>query len=290
MEKYTKFSDKATGISPFMPIPNNNGSRSPALIPLKVLVSIARTIGSLPFLILLALIPINGIQSLLLRAVLFICGLLSYEVNIQGVKRAKDTTGFLPVKNEVYFVNFTSMMDYFILWLISKDSFVVLIPDVSGKLTKFNTLSFISRALCGDDSITGSEFTFNELTNKIVYIFPEGTTSNGKSIVPFTLTETQWKSFYTDLCQDKKTHKIKTIFLKLYPSHLTTPLNLNTLQYLYRLLSEPSINYKIRINFVEDQTLLKVKNAFAYNGKAKILQGVDLNSKKEFAKVFRGRR
>lgn len=301
MERYTQFRDKATGISPFLPVLQTNvigvNKRDDLLKTLKLdvalsfLIFIVKLVFVIPILIL-CLITLGQVHYLN-RCLLFVMGLYSYELSIQNLKsRTNISKNFYPSKNEVFLVNFTSPLDLCVLKLISNDDFVILIPNSKGDLVEISYLEFIQQSLKGDVLDKIEKIDYNKITNKIIYIFPEGTTSNGKAILPFLLTQDSLNNFISNF----NPLKIKTLGIKLYPSTLTTPLNYSIQSYLYKLLTLLSFEIKIRINSPneldsKDSNLLKLRNSFTNNGKFKLISNeLDFNKKQKFIESYVGRR
>ncbi len=301
MERYTQFRDKATGISPFLPVLQTNvigvNKRDDLLKTLKLnvalsfLIFIVKLVFVIPILIL-CLITFGQVYYLN-RCLLFVMGLYSYELSIQNLRsRTNINKNFYPNKNEVFLVNFTSPLDLCVLKLISNDDFVILIPNLKGDLVEISSLEFIQQSLKGDVLNKIEKIDYNKITNKIIYIFPEGTTSNGKAILPFLLTQDSLDNFISNF----NPLKIKTLGIKLYPSTLTTPLNYSIQSYLYKLLTLLSFEIKIRINSPneldsKDSNLLKLRNSFTNNGKFKLISNeLDFNKKQKFIESYVGRR
>lgn len=312
MERYTQWRDKATGISPFLPVLHTNVigvSETPVgnvikTAKLDVLFSIIlftlKIVLVAPFVILSIVLSfvfgerkISGLN----RFILLITGLTSYELTIQNLKAKNLNKSFYPNKNEVYLVNFSSPLDFFLLSILSNDEFVILVPNSKGNLQILTSWNFIKKSLSGYEQDDGTNpIDYTKLENKIVYIFPEGTTSNGKAILPFALTQTKFDEFISKLNQDKKTHKIKTIGIKYYPSTLVTPLKYSTFGYIYKLLTLLSYSGKIRINIpnelnAQDTNLAKIRQSFTNNGKFKLVSSeLNIDSKIKFIENYVGRR
>lgn len=320
MERYTQFRDKATGISPFLPVLHTSvigGSDSGVgnlikTIKLDVIVSVVlftvRSTLAIPLLVVSSVLScILGKSSVVVvvlnRIILFIMGLTSYELTIQNLKAKNlNRSSFYPKKNDVFFVNFTSPLDIALLSLISNDEFVILIPNSQGNLEQIHSSwKFIKLSLCGhqQQQLGGGikPLDYRTLQNKIIYIFPEGTTSNGKAILPFLLQQSKFQDFMNGLSQGgKNTYKIRTLGIKLYPSTLVTPLNYSIGSYIYKLLSTVSFSAKLRINIpneldLGETDLVKLRSSFTNNGKFKLVSSeLGVDSKVKFLESYVGRR
>jgi hypothetical protein len=271
MEKYTQFRDKATGISPFMPT-------TTAQSPLK------QALGGVLFVVKLNLLLV--ISPLLLAPFLndyiwklafFILGAFSWDMHIQGVKRQSQLSQFYPATGELYMVNYTSPLDFLVLRSLCSD-FIIAIPNQEGHLRSYNTSQFLLRSM--GLNTQGSQF-INTKT-KPIFIFPEGTTSNGKSLLRFKLDDKEWAPL-------AKEYKVKTLAIKLIPSNLITTLPIEKAQYIYNVLSTPSIGFKIRIGFVQGDSLQHVRDTFNFNAKLKPVS-LGWDDKLEFMKTFKRRR
>ncbi|CCH42818.1 hypothetical protein BN7_2363 [Wickerhamomyces ciferrii] len=312
MERYTQWRDKSTGISPFLPILQSNvlgyneSSIGKIIKNFKIdlvgsfILVLIKVVVILP-LLLLSLV-IGGIIGhgqiwWLNRLILSISGLTSYELTIQNLKSKNLNKSFYPSKGDVFLCNFSSPLDLITLYLISNDDFVILLPNTKGGLSIQSISQFLKKSISGVllDEID-SLIDYKQLENKIIYIFPEGTTSNGKSILPFKLNQTYFNEFINNLQSDKKTHKIRTLGLKYYPSTLVTPISYSSWSFLFKILSQLTYNVKARINFPNqlnsiDTDLNKLRLSFTNNGKFKLVSDeLDINSKKAFIENYIGRR
>lgn len=313
MERYTQWRDKATGISPFLPVLHTNVigvSETPIgnlikTAKLDVLFSIVlftvKAVLVAPFVILsfvLSLFLGKSKIASLNRFILFITGLTSYELTIQNLKAKNLNKSFYPKRGDVFLVNYSSPLDFFLLSILSNDEFVILVPNAKGQLQLVTSWGFIQKSLSGYEQDEGANYKidFGNLQNKIIYIFPEGTTSNGKAILPFPLNQTIFDDFISKLNEDKKTHKIRTIGIKLYPSTLVTPLQYSSFGYIYKVLTLLSYSAKIRINIpneldAQDTNLDKIRQSFTSNGKFKLVTPeLNIDAKIKFIENYVGRR
>lgn len=301
MERYTQFRDKATGISPFMPVTQSSvvGVSDSALQQF-LKTSKLDKIGSFIFFVIKFIIstPI-GLLSVLFSNILgyslvkplsslylTLVG-VKFEVSIENLKSRQVNSKFYPSKNELYFINFTGPLDLVSLIYLSNDEFVSLIPNKVGILKSFNKYEFLLKSLGFE--IEGSELNYKSLQEKIVYVFAEGTTSNGKAILPFALKQ----ETFNGLLKNLKINKIKSIGIKTVPSTLVTPLKSDKFEYYYKLMINFQINLKLRINNINElnpveDSLIKIRNSFVSNGKFKLVsEEFTVCTKQEFIKTFK---
>lgn len=267
MEKYTQFRDKSTGISPFMPPTVTRSVRSQAINGVLFLVR---------FPVMLILIPLLLIPLLNQYVWKWICSVLgiSIDLNVETIKRKSDVSKFLPRQGELYVVNHTSPLDLLVMRRLS-NKFVILIAD-GGNIKRVSSWQFALKSV--GMSINGKDYT---PSNKdTVFLFPEGTTSNGKALVKFDITDSQWKSLSSQF-------KVKTLAIKMTPSYMCSVMPLVAGEYFFQLLGVPSIHLKLRIGFVQGDTLQYVRDSFDRSGLRSVQLGVQ--EKEEFKKQFLGR-
>ncbi|KAH3688473.1 hypothetical protein WICPIJ_000536 [Wickerhamomyces pijperi] len=308
MEKYSQFRDKATGIAPFWPNSQTSSSflsstNEPTALTaiiefiLKHVTLVIKSVVLLPLCLLSLLFTgslgfTNPITQSLNGLLLVAIGLTSTEYTVENIKtRNINKKVHFPVKGDLLFVNFSTPLDLFVLSTLCNDPFVCLIPTSKGHFKKVSVLEFFHLGLSeGSTTEFGSDFTTAELKGKIIFIFAEGTTSNGKSILPFSLSQAQFTQFYNELTQSNiKISKINTVGMKLTPSYFTTPLHVSSFQYVYRLLTcLTTMNFKIRLNTVNELKPLeldlpKIRKSFTNSGKFKLVS-LGISEKKEFVK------
>jgi len=320
MERYTQWRDRGTGISPFAPIlQTRNIIEINESIILKfirkfkldkiilMILFIIKVIIISPFLIIsLILNKIIGLENMICfnRFIMFLTGLISIEFKIENIKKhERITKNFYPSFNEIFFMNFTSPLDFIIMCLISQNEFVILLPNEKGELIQLSSIEFIKKSYLSYDLVDniGEKINFKNLEKKIIYIFAEGTTSNGKSILPFSLNQESFNLFIENfekitLGKTKGNYKINTISVKLYPSSLVTPINISILKWIYKLLTNWRYDIKLKINLPnelnsKEKNLIKIRNSFTNNGKFKLISNdLNIESKKKFIENYVGRR
>ncbi|ODV94986.1 hypothetical protein PACTADRAFT_3872 [Pachysolen tannophilus NRRL Y-2460] len=297
MEKFTNWRDKSTGISPFLQPNNSRVNKSSSLLAKIFFITTGSitAIIKLPILIILLFLFLIlkkiGLGKPILRVLLLLVfNLNEIDVSVNNVKKSqKKLIEFnLPDKNDICVVNYSSPLDCLILYLISKgqhDKMVYLISDNSGNLREYSMLSFMNHALSKPilfkDSNNGIIENLDQYKDKIVFIFPEGTTSNNKSILPFNKNLIK--------ISNTTSRKIKIINLNKSNIYITsmpmTFLRFNT----YNLMNFNEFGkYKVKIFVEEAETAWSVIRKILTNNNKLKLVGEELNieSKVRFIDAF----
>ncbi|SCU83964.1 LAFA_0D07096g1_1 [Lachancea sp. 'fantastica'] len=310
MEKFTNWRDKGTGIAPFVPTP-------PPLLQEKGLTGalnnvkfVLKAICVLP-LVILALVSPCWISKIIWSSILKIMVSWSSQLTTQGVKK-RDQRGELPSADSgIYLANCSSPFDAVALWLLAQGPTAFCVPLTNGKTSRIVQLTFWqfvkfalnNGQLSGDESNFQQVTTVSQLKGHVVYFFAEGTTSNGKSVLPFELNQEAWDDFlglkntgvgssssYSGNNRSTDANvKVHTIHLKINSS-LTTPLRLDKWKYLVRA-STQGVSYKCKIVKSVGTDLSKVRAALVGGDKFRLV-GKELNtdSKRKFIKEFASRR
>ncbi|CAK9438505.1 uncharacterized protein LODBEIA_P27290 [Lodderomyces beijingensis] len=235
MEKFSTWRDKGTGISPFMPqqfpiYQKNRGNLLNRVV--LILVRIPILIVKLPlFIIASVLYSITGLQFLLNFIFIFLFGFNPVEFSVDGVKKSQvqQLQPFTPRKNDIIVTNYTSPLDgYFMSLLAHSSNIVILVPDPSGILYKYNPWSLVNHAF---GQVRGEAVQdLSKLHNKIVFLLLEGTTSNNTAILPFIKLDPKY---------DFKEFRCKSLVMRLYPQYFTLPVaNISSSYYLFELLTD----------------------------------------------------
>ncbi|SCU80041.1 LADA_0B04720g1_1 [Lachancea dasiensis] len=312
MEKFTNWRDKGTGIAPFLPTPPPLSQEKGFEAFGNNVRLIIKLVCTIPI-VLLALITPASISKPLWRIIMqIVCG-WNVQVAIQGVKR-RDQQDKLPCADEIYVVNYSSPLDCLALWFLARGSVSFCIPIVREKAVHIVQLSFwqfitftLNNGQVNNNGTLLPEVTdpAKHLKGRVCYVFAEGTTSNGKSILPFALTQLAWDEFinrrYTSSvgvssssstgfkCQGANSARVQTIHLKINGS-LTTPLKVGFWRYLVRA-STQGVTYKCKISEPVGPDLAQIRTSLAGGDKFKLV-GRDLNleSKRKFVQEFGDRR
>lgn len=309
MEKFTNWRDKGTGIAPFIPTPP----------PLAQEKGLKGFLGGISFVLKLILASPIVLVALLLKwtpayhplckvAIKMIFG-WNLQVSVQGVKSRKQGPQSMPSKGKVYIVNYTSPLDPLVLWFIARGPVAFCVPKPQRKTASLYRLNFweIVQFTLGGSTWGSAQHDFQEiksameLSNYVTYVFAEGTTSNGKSVLPFVVTQQFWNEFLgeptvgssssvkTLTSTASRDAEVRAIHIKINSS-LTTPLRIGAWRYLARASSQ-GVTYKCRISEPLGCDLEKTRVALCGGDKFKLV-GKELNteSKMKFAVEYGSRR
>lgn len=282
MEKYTSWRDKGTGIAPFLPPPVSNPGFG-ALV-FQTLLFVLKLVIILPLLILYGIIQSKSILGWILGFLLR----WKLDVTVQGVKRRElGNPRNYPQKGKLYLCNSTSALDALALDMLAQGSSSFLVPQ-DHTIFKMNRKEYFNFAQNG--SLNAARFgvatgNVRQLKSTVNFMFPEGTCSNGKSVLPFALNETELLDFL-QLSETDRSATLQTIQLKINGS-LVTPLRVNKFKYWTTMYSR-GIHFKIRIN--EPQKLFPLEGLRASlndNNKFKLVsKTLDVESKRRFVQEY----
>ncbi|KAF1830138.1 hypothetical protein BDW02DRAFT_573318 [Decorospora gaudefroyi] len=248
MEKYSQFRDKGTAIAPFLPVPPQ-----PASIiwqPFYLFLFCART----PFVIFFSLLYFLGLEWIsvgrrlkygVLWLMLGIPGVWWVDLQVDGVKRGQlhSAKNNLPKAGTIIASSFTSPLDPLYLAGIFQPIFTRSYPH-NRKVERITLFRAILLAF-SPPSLTPADpsklVTLKQLTsanpNRIICVFPETTTTNGRGILPLAPSL---------LSADGKT-KIYPVNLRYTPQDVTTPVPGGYASWFWRLLSKPTHQMRVRI-------------------------------------------
>ncbi|KAH8653184.1 hypothetical protein BGZ60DRAFT_496872 [Tricladium varicosporioides] len=248
MEKYSQFRDRGSGIAPFFPV-----SSTPAGIYLPVHVFLF--LVKLPFLIAISTTYFLFLQwfplgSLFKKAILWmilgIPGIWWIDLQIDGVKKgslAKKHEGRVPEPGHVIASSFTSPIDSLYLAAIFDPIFTISYPHTR-QVQYISLFGAIFRALAKPQEyppkgarMTDLRTLVAEHPTRVIVVFPECTTTNGRGIMPFS------PSLLTTPSQTK----IFPISLRYTPPDVTTPIPGQYWAFMWNLLSQPSHCIRVRI-------------------------------------------
>lgn len=285
MEKYTSWRDKGTGIAPFLPPPVSDPGIGPLL--LQTLLFFFKLVLLLPLLIAYGVSQSKSILSWILS--FLFCW--KTEIIIQGVKRREWVKSkHYPQKGKLYLCNSTSPLDALALDMMAQGPSCFLVPQ-ENIIYKMNKSQYFHFAL--DGSLDAKKFghevgNIKQLKNSVNFMFPEGTCSNGKTVLPFGLNEACLLDFL-QLPETDSSATLQTIRLKLNVS-LVTPLNVGFLTYCSTLYTR-GVHFKIKIN--ESQKLIPLEGLRASlndDNKFKLVsKALDVESKRRFVQEYSSR-
>lgn len=258
MEKFTNWRDKATGISPFIPV---NTSKSSVLtyIP-KLVVSVFK----LPFFIFLSiLLVLSSIIPVCFKTVSRIYLLLVCNLTTFPPQRTKFG------KNDLVVVNFTSFIDVLIISILEPNSYI-LINDCDLKLRRVSRWQLLRKSISAPNNL-GELVELDQLKGKLIWYFVEGTTSNNKSILKFHIPFTT--------VDGRKLRTMTTI--KSTWCNTVLPISIASLIWKQlSILEKTNLSVKIS-NEIE---LSQVKNSLQLNKLRSV--NLDINDKADFLKKY----
>lgn len=311
MEKYGEYRDSGTGIAPFLPIVLSASAKGGVTTKIfRYAKLVVKLIIALPVLLVYQFIPLQMFLNVLFKILIG----FSTNVQVEGIKKTKiEVQRDYPQKNQIYYCNYTNPLDYWCLSQISRgNKFVVLVAHSKNQVIEFNDNSWWTFALFtlvttgilppratgkgrGFQIVQLDKSLAQKYKDKIVYCFPEGTTSNGKSILPFELD-----------CKNLENHvkfnTVNTISMRISPSHLVTPLpyeDMDSTKYWWKLLlfssdgnglgsggsSGVECKYKISHKVNSSDVRIKLNNDDKYK---LIGQSLKKDKKAKFIKVYKG--
>lgn len=282
MEKYTNWRDKGTGIAPFIPPPVSNPGFGTLLL--------QTLLFAFKFIILIPLIisyEVSHSKSVLSWILGFLFG-WKLDVTIQGVKRRDlGNVRHYPQRGRLYLCNSTSALDALVLDMIAQGPSCFLVPQ-DHIIFKMNKNQYFKFAQSGslDASKFGREVgNIRQLKNTVNFMSAEGTCSNGKSVLPFALNETELLEFL-QLPETDRSATLQSIQLKINGS-LVTPLRFNKFKYLVTMITR-GVHFKIKLN--EPQKLVPLEGVRASlndNNKFKLVsKTLNLDSKRRFVQEY----
>jgi len=248
MEKYSQFRDRGSGIAPFFPV-----SSEPAGIYLPV--HIFLFFFKLPFLFTISATYFLFLQwfplgSLLKKAILWmilgIPGIWWIDLQIDGVKKgslAKKHEGKVPLPSNVIASSFTSPIDSLYHAAIFDPIFTASYPHTR-QVEHISLFTAMLRALLKPKEfpsrgakMTDLKILLEEHPNRVIVVFPECTTTNGRGILPFS----------PSLLTTPPGTKIFPISLRYAPPDITTPVPGQYWSFIWNLLSQPTHCIRVRI-------------------------------------------
>ncbi|KAK6341208.1 hypothetical protein TWF696_008294 [Orbilia brochopaga] len=273
MEKYTQYRDRGTGIAPFIPIATPSSSFhvpvAAVLFALRVPVLVAAA-GS--YFLFLQFMPLGGLfQKGMLWICMLVAGVWWVDLQVEGVKRGTLSRypHRLPSPGSIIASTFSSPLDA--LYLAATFDPIFLVPSFDTpyvfQLTLLQVLLY-TFAPPTSKPYSSKPTTIAEVVAKnphrIIAIFPEGTTSNGRALLRFAPAldsfATQPRNNYNNSSSESLTNSVSTvtassipsnpifpISLRYVPSNTTTPLPNSITVCLWRLLGQPSHTIKVRI-------------------------------------------
>ncbi|KIN01705.1 hypothetical protein OIDMADRAFT_121988 [Oidiodendron maius Zn] len=248
MEKYSQFRDRGSGIAPFFPV---KSEPSGVYIILHIFLFFFKlpffATVSITYFLILQWFPLGSLfKKAILWMILGIPGVWWIDLQIDGVKKgslAKKHEGRVPEPSDIIASSFTSPLDSLYLAAIFDPIFTASYPHTR-QVECISLFSAIFRALSQpkeyppkDAKLTNLRTLLAQNPQRIIVVFPECTTTNGKGILPFSPSLTTSPS---------KT-RIFPISLRYSPADITTPVPGGYITFLWNLLSHPTHLIRVRI-------------------------------------------
>ncbi|RMZ91077.1 hypothetical protein DV736_g1686, partial [Chaetothyriales sp. CBS 134916] len=245
MEKFSQFRDKGSGIAPFLPIPTEP---SGLYLPIHAFLFAIR-VPMVAFISVSYFLFLQWLPTLLKRAALWailgIPGIWWLDLQIDGVKKGSlsQHNARLPSEGSIIAASTSSPIDALYLAAIFNPVFAAAYPNTR-LVEPINLLQAVSRALSyprleppPGTRLIDLERYVQEHSDRVVVIFPECTTSNGRGILPFSPCL---------LAAPPKT-KIFPVNLRYTAADITTPIPHSYFTFLWNLCSKPTHCIRIRI-------------------------------------------
>ncbi|OLN96764.1 putative lysophosphatidic acid:oleoyl-CoA acyltransferase [Colletotrichum chlorophyti] len=249
MEKFSQFRDKGSGISPFIPVKT-------ALSPVSAVFHAFLFIVRLPifityvatyFLLLqhLPFLPV-AVRKVLLWGMMGIPGIWWVDLQLDGVRRgtlADQPPQRFPHPGSVIAANFTSPIDAIYLAAIFDPIFTISYPNtrsverISLLRAVLYALSPVRFAPSPGAKLTDLAALLERYPDRVIAVFPEGGTTNGKGVLPFTPSL---------LAADPEVH-IFPVSIRYTPADITTPIPGRWFKFLWDLLSRPTTCIRVRV-------------------------------------------
>lgn len=248
MEKYSQYRDRGSGIAPFFPIHTEPAG---IYLPFYLFLFCIRVplllTAILSYFFFLQWLPIGSLgKKASLWLILGVPGIWWIDLRIDGVKKgslAKHHKARLPQPTSIIASSFTSPIDALYLAAIFDPIFTASYP--STRLVQHISLfQAVLRAFQQPQLQPPANARLIELdtliqhnASRVVVVFPECTTSNGRGILPFS----------GSLLTTPRASKIFPISLRYTPADITTPIPNTFLPFLWNLNSKPTHCIHVRI-------------------------------------------
>ncbi|RPB02152.1 hypothetical protein L873DRAFT_1762955 [Choiromyces venosus 120613-1] len=275
MEKFSQFRDRGTQIAPFLPITPPRTTLQTLTGLLLFLLRLPLFLSLLlPYLLILQHLPIPALLVLrkaILWSVLLTSGIWWIDLQVENVKKgslSRQPKSKLPTPGSVLICTCTSPLDVLYLSAIFDPVFTV---SAAGRrrVREVGVWGAIMAAFAppsitpppaagggtaggGDEEITLAELCKKYGDTRIIAVFPEATTTNGRGVLRFAP------------CLDTlpATVEIFPVSLRYSPADVTTPIPETYGYTLFALLSRPTHCIRVRIGEVlrnDDDPLIPTK-------------------------------
>ncbi|KPI37377.1 putative lysophosphatidic acid:oleoyl-CoA acyltransferase [Cyphellophora attinorum] len=249
MEKFSQFRDKGSGIAPFLPIPTEPAG---IYLPFHIFLYVCRVplllFFSIAYFAFLQFLPFGVIgRKGPLWCILGIPGIWWIDLAIDGVKKGSlaQHSARLPKPGSIIAASYNSPIDALYLAAIFDPIYAACYPNTRQvqPLTLFQATlrAFASPASQQKPSASATLVDLSTYVaqnpSRILVLFPESTTSNGRGVLPLSpaLLSTTSKT------------KIHPVHMRYTPADITTPIPHSYGTFLWNLCSKPTHCIRIRI-------------------------------------------
>lgn len=248
MEKYSQFRDRGSGISPFMP--NQSQVSSIALVGNTILFLLRLPLFVLVggfFFLLLAHLPVpRFIRQVYLWCLTTVSGIWWKDLQVDGVKRGhlSEQPGRTPQSGAIIAAQFTSPIDALYLGAIFDPVFTRSYPGtakvelISLRQAVLLALAPVRVAPADPKKLTTLRKILADNPRRVVAVFPECTTTNGKGLLPLS----------PSLLSAPAEAKIYPVSIRYTPQDITSPVPGAYFTFLWNLLSRFTLHcMRVRI-------------------------------------------
>ncbi|KAI1151242.1 hypothetical protein F4825DRAFT_367010 [Nemania diffusa] len=247
MEKFNQFRDRGSGISPFLPVvtPNTTVSNFVGAWAFMLRLPLLVTYCVVYFLVLDYLPLPQLLRKLQLWTMLAIPGIWWVDLQLDGVKRgslSQQPASRLPRERAVIAAQFTSPVDAVYLAAIFDPIFVASYPGTR-EVQRVSLFRAVCLALAPPTTsfprkgLTTISALLEQNPRRIIAVFPEMTTTNGKGILPLS----------PSLLSCPADVNIFPVSLRYTPGDITTPVPGAWISFMWNLLSRPTHLIKVRV-------------------------------------------
>ncbi|KAI6781205.1 uncharacterized protein J7T54_002561 [Emericellopsis cladophorae] len=249
MEKYSQFRDRGTGIAPFFPFTTPLTALSTVTHTFLFLFRLPLFISYIAsYLLLFHWLPFLPVvvRKVALWGLMAIPGIWWVDLQLDGVKRgtlADQPRERVPHPGSIIAANFTSPLDAVYLAAIFDPVFTISYPG-SRQVQKvglvgaiFYAFSSVRTAPPPGANLVNLKQLLEEHPGRVIAIFPECGTTNGKAILPLS----------PSVLETPADVHIFPVSLRYTPSDVTTPLPGQWIRFLWNLLSRPTTCIRVRI-------------------------------------------
>ncbi|KAI1637507.1 hypothetical protein F4809DRAFT_603890 [Biscogniauxia mediterranea] len=250
MEKYSQFRDRGSGISPFIPTTTPTSSIAKILHTGIFLFRLPLFLAySFVFFLVLDHLPLpQVVRKLLLWTMLGIPGIWWVDLQLDGVKRgslSQQPSSRFPRERAIVAAQFTSPVDALYLAAIFDPIFTLSYPGTR-KVQRVSLFRAVLHALASPalsppppsaKRLTTLRALVEANPHRVIAVFPEMTTTNGKGILPLS----------PSLLSAPADAPIFPVSMRYTPADITTPVPGAWLAFLWNLLSKPTHYIRVRV-------------------------------------------